>query len=313
MTTNARVPRQKLLRDSGVNLATFLPLTLLALVSALILGFILHLLQRIGLYFVIIVPLIFSLAVGVLMIIVVRSGQCRNRPLTVIVGALVGLVFYASSLYFGMLNMTGWQNWKRVDLLPKYTVLTWQLTRTERASRALAGRLMGEKEKEFTPTAVNTGFNALVTAAEAFLAIFICVGFGFALAGQPFSKEHGRWLHSSVLNYPPGSLRRLFTGGISVEALQQMAAKPQVETSPTGDDKQKTASANLYYLEASAGTIAMAPQRYPVYLEIADGTYRLEPSALTPEEIAILAPVVEKLAPYAAALPKPKPKLPVPG
>ncbi|MHB0936783.1 MAG: hypothetical protein ACYC6A_10370 [Armatimonadota bacterium] len=308
MTTPQRVPRKKLLPDSGVNLGKFLPLVLLALIGALALGFVLHLLQRIGLYFIIFVPLILSFLVAWLMAIVVRSGECRNRPLTAIVGAIVGIVFYGSSLYFGMLQMAGFGAWKRVDLLPKYVVITWQYTRTERASRTVTSKLMGEEEKAFTPSAVNTGFNALVTGAEAFLALVISISFAYILAGQAFSREHGRWLSSDVFSYPPGTLRRLFTGGISVEALQQMAAKPQA--SGGGDGKQKTASANVYFLPASAGTIALAPQRYPVYFEVEDGNFRLQRSELTLEEIAVLAPLSPKLEPYVKAAPKGKPARP---
>jgi hypothetical protein len=300
MPTNQGVTRKTLPADHGVNPGTFLPLLVLTVVGALALGFLLYLLQRIGLYFIIIVPLVLSFGAAILMAILVHSGQCRNRTLTVIVGAIIGIVFYGSSLYFGMLQVVGMNSWNRIDLLPKYTVLTWQLTRTERVSRSVATKLVGEKEKAFTPSAVNTGFNAFVTCCEAFLSLVISISFAFILASQPFSREHGRWLDSDSFSYPPGTLRRLFTGGISVEALQQLLTKPRT-AGGHGDEKKQEATLHVYFLPVSAGTIALAPERYPVYLAVNDGNLTIPKSALTVEEIAVMAQLVPKLAPYAKA------------
>lgn len=206
--------------DNGVKWGAFLPMLLVGLAGTLAMGFLLTLLQRIGLYFIIIVPLLLAGATGLIMGGVVKAGHCRNQAIAGLVGVICGLLFYVSYFYFGMVQAGIPAS--RIDMLPKYVQYTWVYSKTERAGANI--HLFGGKTAErFSPDKYNTTGNKVLTVIELLLSVVICFALTLGTACTPYCTALERWFSSKSFKYPPG-VGKYFANGISVEAMQQLVA-----------------------------------------------------------------------------------------
>jgi hypothetical protein len=229
---------------------------------------------------------------------VMKAGHCRNQNLALVIGAVCGIVYFAGFFYFGML-MAG-VRWNRVEVLPRYIQFSMQYTTT--APPAGSTHHLYTDDDKFTPTKFHTGDNTVTTVIEVLLSMLFCGVFACMGASGPYSKEFGRWFSSKSLKYPPG-VGNYFANGISVEAITQLVATPEMVSDPKkkNEGEEKSVQVSVAFLTAGTGSITMSPERYPVYFSISEGEVDIQQTTLTLEEIAVLQRKIPELGPYVKA------------
>ncbi|MBX7246266.1 MAG: hypothetical protein K1X53_12290 [Candidatus Sumerlaeaceae bacterium] len=301
-----RTGRRVYQHTGGVNLFRFLLIYAATLAVAGALGAGLFWLLTVGFYFVLVMPLLFAMGVGGLMLWTVYAGQCRSRLLGGAAGLIAGFVLYIGSYYTGMVytynEYFGIDVSKRLDMLPAYIL---RRINSDRYSSTHSPRRKDDEPRRRDGMDNFMGWFTFV--AEFGLTLFITAGAGWVGAGRAFCPKCQKWMKQDLTAFPPGSGQGL------VEALNNSRfAEALVGTAFPMLQNQPYTALQADYCEGqkySAGTC-------PVYVSVKDvrsgggatksgnfdfaiGKSLAKRWELTVQEVAQLATRIPSLAPVA--------------
>ncbi len=114
------LPGREFYQNGGANWPQFILWLLLPFVAAALLAVGLFELFNYGEYYVVILPLLAAVGVGLLITLAVAKGHCRSPLIAGLVGVVAGLVLYLGYFYVGMVYHVGPEAADRPDLLPRY-------------------------------------------------------------------------------------------------------------------------------------------------------------------------------------------------
>gem|GEM_PF-6226253 len=155
-------------------------------VSAAMMG-----LQYIGFYLLIVVPLAAGFVVGGLAMLVVRQAHCRNWLLAGIIGFGMGTLTYLGHYHLDMLSNFGWANWHRVDFLPDYMLMRWEVD------------TIGDVGKAHGPP--NFYMNMVMSAVEWLMMACIAAGMAATAGNKPYAESAHCWMVSKQVKFQAGS------------------------------------------------------------------------------------------------------------
>jgi hypothetical protein len=203
-------------RSGKVNWVRFIPFTALAWIASATLAVLLFVLFQLGIYLVLLVPLIFGLGVGGMVLLAVDRGHCRSRLAAGVLGLVAGTTLYLGYYYVGMVHDLGAHYADRIDLLPKYISFRMK-TQVIRDVHAPSN------EHEQKPDAFNRGSNWVFFAIEFGLVVAIAMGSGLRRAAKPYCEKCQLWTKREVSQFKP-ELGPGFVEALRQGAVQSLAA-----------------------------------------------------------------------------------------
>src|SRR5438105_2880813 len=114
------VPRPAYQSSGRVRWPVFLPLAAGVLASAVAMAWVLAWAFHLGIYLVLVAPLLAALPVGGVLSTTVTLGHCRNRYVAAALGVLAGGLLYLGYYHFDLVRIIGMGHVQRVDFLPRY-------------------------------------------------------------------------------------------------------------------------------------------------------------------------------------------------
>jgi hypothetical protein len=278
-----------------VDLPKFLPLAALTFVVAALMALGMNALYRHGFYFLVVNAVLAAVLLSMLLRTAVGLGRCRSPLLAAALGLAVGLVFYLGFYYAGMLGFIGWDNARRIDLLPKYIHFRLQ-TDTHHdpgdSNRALR-----------RPLPV---FNWIIFVVEFGFVVCISTLTAYRRASRSYCENCAKWKEQEVLILPPKSGAKV-VDWMSRGELASIARVPPYTPS-------NKASYTAVALEGCAGGAAAACASYLAAKDVARyspgtnfrkfdgarGQLRLARTQLTPAEMDAIRPAFPRLLSQAA-------------
>lgn len=179
----------------------FLYATVMALLLAAALGFVLHVLFHAGLYLVPWAPLVAAFLLASALFWSIQFGHCRSRWLAAAIAFAAANVMYWGQYQIDMVSRVGPQAIYRVDLLPQY--VAWRKNHVEK-QEDLSPSVPRRNAKEVTP-----GLNWFVCGMELCLVVAIAMSGAVVAAGRPYCNHCGQWMRRDGEFLPEGSSERL--------------------------------------------------------------------------------------------------------
>ncbi len=223
-------PGRTFYKPGGVNWGRFLPWLIPAFAVAVALAEGMYQLFHIGHYYVIIVPILASLAVGALITLAVKQGHCRNRLAAGAAGFAAGLVLYLGSYYLGMAHLSaqlGLPGAPRLDRLPSYIRLRMETDVTRDAYESRNDERKQSRSSDPTMNWIRFGIE--------FLAVLgITTAAGLKRSRKAYCQQCGHWMDRELTQFDPAQstelLEALRTG--SARSLAALCAKAAFTTVP---------------------------------------------------------------------------------
>jgi hypothetical protein len=191
-----------------VEVTRLVVLSCMALVCCLALAVLMYLVYVSGYYYVIFVPVVFSLSVMVLVDWTLKHSHCRNRMIGGGLGMLAAIFLYLGSFHAGLVHMGGFEQIHRVDLLPSYIA---SRMKTDVVDDAPAPQYAPGDNSTDTP---DSGRTWIVFAVEFSLCVFMSGTLGFSRGGKPYCEKCKAWMRQDLEYFPKK------TGPAIIEALQ---------------------------------------------------------------------------------------------
>jgi hypothetical protein len=224
VAANSLTGRPHYKSSGAVNLAAFLPLTLLALVVAGALAGFMFWLYYEGQYYVFIVPIL----VAAMARLAVAKGHCRNSFVAGLTGFLLGLALFFGSYYIGMIYHLGADTATRPDLLVRY-IRVRLATDVQRDAHSPDDENDRPRRRSGTQ-----GTNLFTFAFESIAVLVIVTVAPYRRARKSFCERCKRWLVRETTTFEPekcaGIIESLQTG--SARALAALCASPPYTTIP---------------------------------------------------------------------------------
>ncbi len=219
-------PGRNFYQSKGIDWLRFIPWLILPFITAALFAIGMFALFYNGQYYVIILPLIAASIVGVLMILAVNKGHCRNPTVAAVLGCFAGVVLYLGYFYCGMVYQLGPETAARLDLLPFYI---------HARMRTDVIRDAGTDNDENTrPQKGDSWFNWFTFSFELIGAIAIPAGLAVQRARKPYCNACRKWMIREVTQFEPGQSEGIldaFRTG-SARSLAALCAKPVFATIP---------------------------------------------------------------------------------
>jgi len=228
ITADSLTGRTRYQSSGHVNVASFLLWALLALSVAAILAAFMFWLYHIGHYYVIIVAFLCAAAVGAMARAVLAKGHCRNRPVGLLTGLVLGLFLYLGSYYSGMVYQFGPEVAARPDLLVQYIRLRMvtDVVRDTYAPKDDEGRPRGQPRGE--------GGNWVRFSIEFIGVVAIVTAAAYARSRKTYCEHCKRWLARETTPFAPdqaaGVIESMQIG--SARGLAAICATPPYATVP---------------------------------------------------------------------------------
>ncbi|MBI1347746.1 hypothetical protein GC163_15835 [bacterium] len=184
-------------------------------VSAAMMG-----LQYIGFYLLILVPLAAGFAVGGLAMLIVRQSHCRNWLLAGIIGFGMGTLTYLGHYHLDMLSNAGWEHWHRVDILPDYMMMRWEVD------------TIGDVGKAHGPP--NYYMNMIMSAVEWLMMACIAAGMAATAGNKPYAESARCWMVSKSVKFQAGSALAAAQALVTRSHPELIAALVPLETEEPG-------------------------------------------------------------------------------
>lgn len=191
MTTNRQVYRP----SGNVDLPSFLVWAIGALATSVLLAILLNFIYLKGHYYVVIVPLLAAMLLGIPLSLAISRGRCRHVLLSIGLGLAGGILLYVGQFYVGFLSDVGLAQWRRTDLLPKY--IAYRL-KTDIESD------VGKKEEAPSPHR-----NVFRFFLEFSFVLWLTTTVTYHRSRRPFCEGCGTWMKRDLFGFPSGSGSRL--------------------------------------------------------------------------------------------------------
>jgi hypothetical protein len=159
-----------------------------------------------GFYLVAVAPFLAALPAVGLLVGTVAWSHCRNRVAAGLVGLVATVAISLGHYHADLLGLIGWQNYSRVDLLPRYIWLRLQTDQlVHPGDRAAPAR---------RPGPADAVFNGLAAALETGMVAGILLLPACRRASRAYCEEHGCWMQVQTIPLDPG------TGELIADALR---------------------------------------------------------------------------------------------
>ncbi len=193
-----QVGRERYRPSGRVALTRFFPLVLCTTILALGLAFLMDWLFTRGWYLIVIVPLFAAFFMVVNIWLAVRWGKCRAPGLAAFFGLVMGILLYGGQYYFGMLGLIGYDNWTRVDLLPRYISMRIHSDTTHD---------MDMPDQKNSPSVFMNGFAFVLESGAVLL---LCTLGGYRAAQQAYCETCGAWKRRATAVFAPGNQKNIY-------------------------------------------------------------------------------------------------------
>ncbi|MDB6065479.1 MAG: hypothetical protein JWR26_1687 [Pedosphaera sp.] len=235
---------RKFYHNSGrVNWARFVPMSLLVITASMLLAAGLFLLFKVGLYFVVFVPVIAGVATGGMVMLAVRKGHCRGSLVAGLLAAVAGVTVYLGSFYVGMVYQTGWENATDLAMFPRYIRfrMATDVVRDEHSP--------AHDSSPDAPSPEGSYFNWARFFFEFGLVLAFPIGMGISQARRPYCEKCQTWMITETTTFKP-EIGPAFVEALRINSVQSLAA---LFTSPPKLGAPNTAVAVNYCLNRKEG------------------------------------------------------------
>jgi len=216
MGKGSLIGRSSFQSSGKVNWVRFIPFAALAWIVSAVLAVLLFFLFLWGIYLVLLVPLIFGLGVGGMVMLAVHRGDCRNRLIASVLGVLTGATLYLGYYYVGMVHDLGPFYADRIDLLPRYIAFRMK-------TQVIRDVHSPSDEPRRKPDSFSHGSNWVFFALEFGLVLALATGPGFRRAAKPYCEKCQLWTKREVSQFKP-ELGPGFVEALRQGAVQSLAA-----------------------------------------------------------------------------------------
>ncbi len=227
-TKPERLSNRKYYRPSGhTNWPVFLPNALLTFCGSVIGAWLLAFLFRHGFYFVLIIPILFGLAMGGLVMLAVKQGHCRSRFVGAVLGVVAGLLLHLGYYYFDLWH-TIQVGPPAITILPNY--IRFRL-HTDRLRDTHSG---SDKDDHNSPRSDGFYINCVIFLAEMGIVLGFVAGAGYRRASRPYCERCRRWMERSITRFDPLKSDALFEAikAGSASSLASLTGTPEFSTVP---------------------------------------------------------------------------------
>jgi hypothetical protein len=282
-------PGREFYQSGGAIWPRFILWLLLPFAGAALLAIGMFQLFNYGQYYVVILPLIMAVGVGLLIHLAVAKGHCRSPLIGALAGVAAGLLLYIGYYYYGMVYHVGPDVAGRPDLLPRYIQVRMESDVVHDANTDTEETLRHRKGDTWENW-VMFGIELIGSAAIPGIA-------GFLRARKPYCRACEKWMIREITLFEPDQcdpiIDSLRSG--SARSLAAICARPvfatipnttlAVEICPTLKDGVSR-DCPIYVSIKKISTVGRSPSRDP--FDAPQGKLALRSLKLNPDEIAAL-------------------------
>ncbi|WP_165235508.1 hypothetical protein [Aquisphaera insulae] len=187
-------------RPSGkVGWSRFVPGLLAAGGVAAALAWLLNAVLNKGFYLIFVAPFFAALMLGGFWFLVLGWSHCRNTRLAATASVVLALVLYLGYYHVGLLQLIGYENAHRVDILPRYVQFRMKTDVARNAHDVGAKR-----RPQVGPNGVQQAFNWFFSGVELLGVIAVLTATGVTRSSRAYCESCGRWMESETQKLPPG-------------------------------------------------------------------------------------------------------------